>query len=128
MSKSYETEQAEKKQLAEALKADLAKGKEETDGLEKFIARVKSVTDVQELTPELVHQFISKIVVHEPYRKDKRRHQELDIYYRGVGLVHIPDPDEMERLYQESMENNKQKTGQGFRRGKSRESRICAPS
>ena len=72
---------------------------------------VKAVTDVQELTPELVHQFISKVVVHEPYRKDKRRHQELDIYYRGVGLVHIPDPDEMERLYQESMENNKQKQG-----------------
>ncbi|MBQ0010464.1 MAG: recombinase family protein [Ruminococcus sp.] len=111
MSKSYEIEQAEKKQLVEALKADLAKGKEETDGLEKFIAQVKAVTDVQELTPELVHQFISKVVVHEPYRKDKRRHQELDIYYRGVGLVHIPNPDEMERLYQESMENNKQKQG-----------------
>ncbi len=88
---------------AKTLRTELAEGKEETDGLELFVAKVKAVTDVKELTPELVHQFISRIVIHEPYRANKRRHQQIDIYYRGVGLVHVPDPDEMERLFQESL-------------------------
>ncbi len=100
----------ENKQLIETLKAELTKGKDETDGVEKFITQVKNVTDVKELTPELVHQFISKIVVHEPYRKNKRRHQQSDIYYRGVGLVHILEPEEMERLFQESIGNKSKVT------------------
>ena len=84
------------------------RGKEKTDGLEKFIAKAKEITDVRELTPELVHQFISKIIIHEPYRADKRRHQQIDIYYRGVGLVHVPNPDEMEKLFQKSLTDNGQ--------------------
>ncbi|MBQ8497756.1 MAG: DUF4368 domain-containing protein [Clostridia bacterium] len=34
--------------------------KQKTDELEKFISKVKKITEIKELTPELVHEFISK--------------------------------------------------------------------
>ena len=109
MSKTYEAEQAEKKLLAQTLRIELDETKQKTDELEKFIAKVKKITEIKELTPELVHEFISKIVVHAPYRKDKRRHQAIDIYYSGVGIVYIPEPEESEMMFQEHLRNLEEK-------------------
>ena len=92
MSKTYEAEQAEKKLLAQTLRIELDETKQKTDELEKFISKVKKITEIKELTPELVHEFISKIVVHAPYRKDKRRHQAIDIYYRASVSSISPNP------------------------------------
>ena len=109
MSKTYEAEQAEKKLLAQTLRIELDETKQKTDELEKFISKVKKITEVKELTPELVHEFISKIVVHAPYRKDKRRHQAIDIYYSGVGIIYIPEPEESEMMFQEHLRNLEEK-------------------
>ena len=109
MSKTYEAEQAEKKLLAQTLRIELDETKQKTDELEKFIAKVKKITEIKELTPELVHEFISKIVVHAPYRKDKRRHQAIDIYYSGVGIIYIPEPEESEMMFQEHLRNLEEK-------------------
>ena len=109
MSKTYEAEQAEKKLLAQTLRIELDETKQKTDELEKFISKVKKITEIKELTPELVHEFISKIVVHAPYRKDKRRHQAIDIYYSGVGIIYIPEPEESEMMFQEHLRNLEEK-------------------
>ncbi len=109
MSKTYEAEQAEKKLLAQTLRIELDETKQKTDELEKFISKVKKITEIKKLTPELVHEFISKIVVHAPYRKDKRRHQAIDIYYSGVGIVYIPEPEESEMMFQEHLRNLEEK-------------------
>ena len=85
--------------LAQTLRIELDETKQKTDELEKFISKVKKITEIKELTPELVHEFISKIVVHAPYRKDKRRHQAIDIYYSGVGIIYIPEPEESEMMF-----------------------------
>ena len=107
MSQMYEDEQAEKKKLAETLCTEIEAGKQQTDDIEKFIAKVKKITEVKELTPELVHEFVSKIVVHAPYRKDKRRHQQIDVYYHGVGIVYIPTAEEIEEMFEEHLEDIK---------------------
>ena len=107
MSKMYEDEQAEKKKLAETLRTEIEAGKQQTDDIEKFIAKVKKITEVKKLTPELVHEFVSKIVVHAPYRKDKRRHQQIDVYYHGVGIVYIPTAEEIEEMFEEHLEDVK---------------------
>lgn len=108
MSIIYEDEQKEKKALAERPRAELDKDKEQNDGIEKFITKVKAITDIKELTPEIVREFVSKIVVHAPYRKDKRRHQQIDVYYHGVGIVYIPEPEEVEEMFQEHLRDRKQ--------------------
>ena len=107
MSIIYEDEQKEKKALAERLHAELDKDKEQNDGIKKFIAKVKAITDIQELTPEIVREFIPRIDVYAPYRENNQRHQRIDIYYHGVGYVFIPEPEEVEEMFQEHLRNRK---------------------
>lgn len=74
----------------EALKASLA-AKEERDGsLEKFVSLVRSYTEVQNLTPEILNSFIDKIYIGKPERIDGQRVQEVKIIYKLVGAVNIP--------------------------------------
>ena len=77
------------------------------EGIEKFIAKVKAITDIQELTPEIVREFISRIDVYAPYRENKQRHQRIDIYYHGIGYVFIPEPEEVEEMFQEHLRDRK---------------------
>ena len=87
--------------------AELDKDKEQNDGIEKFITKVKAITDIQELTPEIVREFISRIDVYAPYRENNQRHQRIDIYYHGVGYVFIPETEEVEEMFQEHLRDRK---------------------
>ena len=104
------TRASKKKALAERIRAELDKDKEQNDGIEKFIAKVKAITDIQELTPEIVREFISRIDVYAPYRENKQRHQRIEIYYHGVGYGFIPEPEEVEEMFQEHLRDRKQYT------------------
>lgn len=110
LSAGYEAEQSEKKTDVEAMKAELAASEEQTEGIGKFIRMVKSVTEPNVLTPELVHRFVSRIVVHEARKIDGVRHQDIDIYYSGVGIIYPSDPEEMERLFQEHLKSGRNRT------------------
>lgn len=50
------------------------------ENLQQFIDKAKKVTRLKELTPEIVHEFIEKIVVSKPNYIDGVRHQSIDIY------------------------------------------------
>ena len=39
-------------------------------------------TDLSELTPEIMHEFIEKIVVHAPDKSSGRRKQKIEIHLR----------------------------------------------
>ena len=56
---------------------------------------VKKVTQPNELTPELVHEFIEKIVVSAPKKINGKRYQQVDIYYNGVGIIKEPTAEEL---------------------------------
>lgn len=84
--------------------------KDKSEGLQHFIDKAKSLTHLTELTPEILHEFIEKIVVSQPYKIDGKRHQDLDIYYNGVGIIKEPSPEQMEEYFQEHILNSKQKT------------------
>ena len=48
-------------------------------------------TDIQELTPEILREFIDKIVIHErSVKHGKYATQQIDIYYNFVGLLQDP--------------------------------------
>ena len=87
--------------------------KTETDkaeSLQRFIDKVKRITEIKELTSELVHEFIDKIVVHVPRYLDGKRVQLIDIYYSGVGILRELTPEEMEEAFQKHMAERKAKT------------------
>ena len=60
-----------------------------------------TITRLDALTPELVHEFIEKIVVFAPKTKDGKRYQEVEIHYNGVGVIRQLSPEEMEEAFQE---------------------------
>ena len=107
MSMAFEEEQRQIKSAIPNMEQYLETETDKSDSLQRFIDRVKCVTQLTELTPEVVHEFIEKIVVSKPEYIDGKRHQNLKIYYNGVGIVREPSPEEMEELFQEHMQNRK---------------------
>ena len=71
------------------------------------IDKVKQITQPTKLTPELVHEFIEKIVIHERRYLDGKRYQLMDIYYNGVGVIRGLTPEEMEEAFQEHLAKRK---------------------
>ena len=107
---SLENEQRQLKADIPALEDGLNATADKADDLQKFIQRARQVTRLTELTPEIVHEFIDKIVVSKPEKIDGKRHQRVGIHYNTIGLWCAPSPEEMERLYQEHLANQRKRT------------------
>ena len=63
--------------------------KKDTD-ITQFISNVKKYTEITELTPEILNELIEKILVHQTEKINGKKVQEIDIYYRGVGIISFP--------------------------------------
>ena len=110
---SLENEQKQLKADIPALEDSLNATADKADDLQKFIQRARQVTRLTELTPEIVHEFIGKIVVSKPDKLNGKRHQRVDIYYNTIGLWVAPDPEELEQeylAYYKAMLKRKKKT------------------
>ncbi len=79
MSISLENEQSGLKDSIPKMESYLENAKIQTEGLQRFIDKAKRVTQITELTPELVHEFIQKIVVSKPEYRDGKRYQGVEI-------------------------------------------------
>lgn len=111
LSLSYEEEQKTLKAAVPEMQTYLEAETDKTESLQRFIQKVKQVTELKALTPELIHEFVDKIVVYAPRYLDGKRVQLLDIYYSGVGILHELTPEEMEEAFQHHLaQRNKEKT------------------
>lgn len=110
LSISYEEEQRGLKAALPDMETYLETETDKTESLQRFIDKVKRITEIKELTAELVHEFIDKIVVHAPRYLDGKRVQLIDIYYNGVGILRELTPEEMEEAFQNHMAERKAKT------------------
>ena len=109
LSLSLEAEQKQLKMAIPAMEASLDATTDKAADLQRFIERARQVTRLTELTPEIVHEFIEKIVVSKPDKVDGKRHQRVDIHYNTIGLWCAPSPEEMEKLFQEHLAGQHQK-------------------
>lgn len=111
LSLSYEEEQKTLKAAVPEMQSFLETETDKTESLQRFIQKVKQITELKALTPELIHEFVDKIVVYAPRYLDGKRVQLLDIYYSGVGILHELTPEEMEEVFQQHLaQRNKEKT------------------
>jgi site-specific DNA recombinase len=110
LSLSLESEQRSLKAQVPEMENEVNISAAEEEDLQRFIEKVRRVTRMTELTPELVHEFIEKIVVSKPGYRDGKRYQTIDIYYNGVGVIREPSPEEMERYFNEHMTRKARKT------------------
>lgn len=109
LSCNYDKEQQELKITIEQLSNEIEnKEKKETD-LTQFISNVKKYTELTKLSPEILNELVEKIIIHQKEKVNGKKVQEIDIYYRGVGIISFPVSfDDMKMAIEKMI--NKRKT------------------
>ncbi len=87
LSFNYDKEQQELKIKIEQLSKDIENTEKKDTDLTQFISNVKKYTEITDLTPEILNELIEKILIHQSEKIDGKKVQEIDIYYRGVGII-----------------------------------------
>ena len=90
LSFNYDKEQQELKLKIEQLSKDIENTEKKDADITQFISNVKKYTEITELTPEILNELIEKILVHQTENINGKKVQEIDIYYRGVGIISFP--------------------------------------
>ena len=91
LSVDYNDEQKELEASIPELQKEIGTLKNECTNVQKFLDIVRKYVCVQELTPEVLRTFISKIVVHEREKKHSQTSpQQIDIYFRYIGTFALP--------------------------------------
>ena len=91
LSADYNDEQKELEASIPELQKEIGTLKNECTYVQKFLDIVRKYVCVQELTPEVLRTFISKIVVHEREKKHSQTSpQQIYIYFRYIGTFALP--------------------------------------
>ena len=103
MSANYETEQKALKESLVQLKANI----------EMQNDKVRRYTEIKELTPAIINEFIDCIMVSKKQMIDEKTVYPIDIYYNGIGIINAPSAEEYEEMFQERLKqkhSEKEKT------------------
>lgn len=65
---------------------ELSQEEKQSVNVKSFLSTVKKYTEISELTPEFVHEFIDRIIVHEADKSSGKRIQEIEIIYNHIGV------------------------------------------
>ena len=88
LSDGYTDEQKALNLRLPELQKEIGQLTESASNVDKFISLAKKYTRITRLTPEILHTFISKIVIHERSERYKQHaEQKIDIYFTHIGIV-----------------------------------------
>ena len=90
MSETYEAEQKQLKERVVILKRQIDESKEENNAVDHFMKLVTKYMEVEELTGEMLREFVEKVVVYQAQRIDGVKHQSVKVIYNCIGAVEIP--------------------------------------
>ena len=90
LSQKYEDEQFELKAQIKYMKKVVAEEKAHELNAYGFLKIVRKYSNIEELTTELLHEFIDKIIVHHKETVLGETIQRVEIYYKMIGQVQIP--------------------------------------
>ena len=85
MSIGYEDEQRTLQAEADTIQNELQREEKKSVDVKRFLAVVKKYTDLTELTPEILREFVDRIIIHAPDKSSGRRLQEIEIIYNHIG-------------------------------------------
>ena len=109
LSFNYDKEQQELKIKIEQLSKDIENTEKKDTDITKFISNVKKYTELTKLSPEILNELVEKIIIHQKEKVNGKKVQEIDIYYRGVGIISFPVSfDDMKMAIEKMI--NKRKT------------------
>ena len=82
MSAGYEEEQAKLKATVAELTAFVETAEQKFSDVTAFLKVVHKYEHIETLTPEIMHELIDKIIVHEPDKSSGKRVQDIEIHFR----------------------------------------------
>ena len=97
LSAKYIAEQEEQNAALKAAQKELAALEAKKTDTTKFIDLVRKYSQITELTPQILNEFIDKVTVHQAVKVDGKRQQDIEVYFNGVGQMLPPrqiSPDE----------------------------------
>jgi len=103
LSVKYEDEQSAIKQNIKHLKAVVEDETAHEMNADAFLRLVRKYTDIDVLTPGILREFVDKIVAHHREVIFGNTEQEVEIYYRFIGYIELP---EMSKEQAESLQKS----------------------
>ena len=82
MSAGYEEEHAKLKATVAELTAFVETAEQKSSDVTAFLKVVHKYEHIETLTPEIMHELIDKIIVHEPDKSSGKRVQDIEIHFR----------------------------------------------
>lgn len=82
MSAGYEEEQAKLKATVAELTAFVETAEQKSSDVTAFLKVVHKYEHIETLTPEIMHELVDKIIVHEPDKSSGKRVQDIEIHFR----------------------------------------------
>lgn len=82
MSAGYEEEQAKLKATVAELTTLIDGAEQKSSDVTAFLKVVHRYEHIEKLTPEIMHELVDKIIVHEPDKSSGKRVQDIEIHFR----------------------------------------------
>ncbi|MCL2009848.1 MAG: DUF4368 domain-containing protein [Synergistaceae bacterium] len=87
---AYETEQAELRAQSAELQVLLDEYEHDGHNAERFLVLAKKYPTFDELTPQMLHEFVDKVFIHEGDKSSGERRQQIDIHLNFIGQFKVP--------------------------------------
>jgi len=92
MSAGYEAEQKALKEKVLTISLQLNKVRENIMNTNHFLQLVKRHTEISTISPELIREFVDKIIVYQAEKVNGKQEQRIKIYYNCIGAINnIPN-------------------------------------
>lgn len=101
MAAEYESEQKELLEKVKEEEKQLSEMEQKSVDMRLLLQGLREFTDMNELTPTIVNKLIRRIEVHNPEKKHAHKSVKVDIYFTVVGLVSLPDEQEIRRMMEQ---------------------------
>ena len=100
LSHKYEVERMDLKTKTARLRQQLAEADSAEQDQQRFLRAVRKFLEMDTLTAPLLSELVEKIIIHETQGTGKNRTQRIEICYRFVGYLDIPETPQSP-IYQE---------------------------
>lgn len=97
MSENYEAEQKTLECRVTELRNMIATQQESSVNVDLFLAKVRKYTDIRELTPEIIREFVERIEVFKPEQINGHKVQKMRIAWNCIGEFMPPQPKKNEK-------------------------------
>lgn len=87
LSNGYDSEKRELKELVANLAKEISQQEQQTTQVEEFISKCKRYSELNELTPAILRDLVSKVFIEVPDKSTGKRRQSIHVSYTLLGIL-----------------------------------------